>query len=206
MNQQKCTICELGCRLAQGRPGACGLYELEDGRIVERYPDRYLVACPISIETMPILHFYPGTKFLQITTTGCNFNCPGCISTALVREMYSDSPALKRLSVEQVVNKALELDCQGIVFLMNDPLAAFPRFLKIAQLAQEKNLKVGCSSNTYFTQESLGQLLPSLDFINIGMKGFTDTAYRACGVPGIQPVLRNLETLHKAGVHVEVSC
>lgn len=206
MHQQNCTICELRCRLEPGRTGACGMYTLQDDHIVERYPDRFLVACPISIETMPILHFYPGTKFLQITTTGCNFNCPGCISTALVREMRPDSPALKNLTVEQVVAKALEMECQGIVFLMNDPLAAFPRFVRIAQLAQEKHLKVGCSSNTYFTEESLAQLLPYLDFINIGMKGFTDAAYRACGVPGIQPVLRNLATLHKAGVHVEISC
>jgi hypothetical protein len=38
------------------------------------------------------------------------------------------------------------------------------------------------------------------------MKGFSDTAYRACGVPGIRPVLRNLAALHIAGVHIEISC
>jgi hypothetical protein len=57
MNQPYCNICERRCRLGQGQPGACGLYELKGDRIVERYPDHFLVACPISIETMPILHF-----------------------------------------------------------------------------------------------------------------------------------------------------
>ncbi len=205
-NYFTCSICERRCRLAEGGTGTCGLYALHEGRIIERFADRYLVACPVSIETATILHFHPGAKFLQITTTGCNFNCPGCISTALVREMDPDSRALQRLTVEQVVARAFETRCEGIVFLMNDPLAAFPRFLRIARLAHARGLKVGCASNGYFTTEALAQLLPYLDFINIGMKGFSDAAYQACGAPGIRPVLRNLAALHAAGVHVEVSC
>ncbi|MDD3950835.1 MAG: radical SAM protein [Desulfobacterales bacterium] len=206
MKELNCCICELRCRLAEGRTGACGLYELRDSQIVERFADRYLVACPISIETMPMLHFHPGAKFFQISTTGCNLNCPGCISTVLVREMFHDSRILQYLSAEQIIAQTLENRCEGIVFLMNDPLAAFPRFLKIAQLAHTKGLKIGCSSNAYFTVESLTQLLPYLDFINIGMKGFSDKAYRACGVPEIRPVLRNMKALHEAGVHIEISC
>jgi pyruvate formate lyase activating enzyme len=202
----ECSICERRCRIAQGRPGACGLYDVKEGRIVERIADHFLAVCPISIETMPILHFYPGTKFLQITTTGCNFNCPGCISTVLVRELFPESRALQHFTVEQIVAKALKAQCSGIVFLMNDPLAAFPRFLEIARQARIKGLKVGCSSNAYFTAEALQKLIPFLDFINVGIKGFSDEAYQACGVPSITPVLRNLETLHAAGVHVEISC
>jgi pyruvate formate lyase activating enzyme len=206
MSYIECSICERRCRISQGRTGACGLYAVENGRIVERITDHYLAVCPISIETMPILHFYPGTKFLQITTTGCNFNCPGCISTVLVREMFPESGALQHFTVEQIVAKAVASGCAGIVFVMNDPLAAFPRFLEIAKQAHAKGLKVGCSSNAYFTTEALQQLIPFLDFINIGMKGFADVAYQACGVPSVIPVLRNLETLHAAGVHVEISC
>ncbi len=206
MQSENCTICERRCRLTEGGTGACGLYELTGGHIVERYPNRFLVACPISIETMPIFHYHPGAKFLQISTTGCNFNCPGCISTVLVREMAPDSSALKHLTPHQIVTMAIETGCSGIVFLMNDPLAAFPTFLAIAELARKKDLKVGCSSNAYFSPESLAQLLPLLDFINIGMKGFTDAAYRQCGAHGIEPVLRNLAALHESGVHTEISC
>jgi pyruvate formate lyase activating enzyme len=186
-----CSNCERRCRIAQGRPGAYGLYDVKEGRIVERITDHYPAVCPISIETMPILHFYPGTKFLQITTTGCNFNCPGCISTVLVREIFPESQALQHFTVEQIVAKAVASGCAGIVFVMDDPLAAFPRFLEIAKQAQLKGLKVGCSSNAYLTPEALQQLMPFLDFINVGMKGFSDKAYQACGA---------------AGVHVEISC
>ncbi len=206
MEYLNCSICELRCRLSEVQTGVCGRYELKDNEITEKYPDLYLVACPISIETMPMLHFHPRAKFFQITTTGCNFNCPGCISTLLVREMSPESSALRHLTPAQIIENAIETGCEGIVFLMNDPIVAFPGFLKTAELAHSQGLTVGCSSNTYFTPEALNRLLPFLDFINIGMKGFSDEAYRACGAKGIAPVLRNMKTLYEAGIHIEVSC
>ena len=206
VNALPCPICERACRLTPGKSGACGLYQLQDGQVVEVAPDRYLVAAPISIETMPLLHFWPGHKFLQISTTGCNFDCPGCISTVIVREMPRDSQALMHLTPDEVVARALAQDCRGIAFLMNDPLASLPSFLRVAALAKQKGLMVGCSTNAYFTEQSLERLLPLLDFANLGLKGFTDQAYRACGATaGMGPVLRNLERMHAAGVHLELS-
>jgi hypothetical protein len=65
---------------------------------------------------------------------------------------------------------------------------------------------VGCSSNAYFTEFSLARLITCVDFINIGFKGFSDRDYRACGAQSLNPVLRNLDTLYKSGVHVEITC
>jgi pyruvate-formate lyase-activating enzyme len=206
MSQFVCDICERGCRVAEGAAGACGMYRRSGDRMVEVHPNRYLVACPISIETMPILHFHPGGKFFQISTTGCNFECPGCISTVIVKEMLPESRALRTLSPEVVVDQAMGSGCLGIVFLMNDPLASLPTFLKVARLARKRGLLVGCSSNTYFTENALQELIGCIDFINVGIKGFSDAAYRACGAPGLDPVVRNLTRLVRAGIHVEVSC
>jgi len=206
MNNIICDICERTCAIPSGGTGACGRYGARDGAVEELFPDRYIVACPISIETMPILHFHPGAKFLQISTTGCNFDCPGCVSTVIVKEMAPDSSALLRLTPEEVVRKALDNDCRGITFLMNDPLAGLHSFIKVAELARAEGLHVGCSSNAYFTESALSRLLPHLDFINLGVKGFSDRSYGECGAPGMAPVLRNLKTLHESGVHVEVSC
>lgn len=201
-----CPICARGCGLGEGHGGACGLYELRDGAVAEILADHYLMVSPISIETMPLTHYHPGHKFLQISTTGCNLNCPGCISTVLVRELPRDSKALQHLTPEQVVERALAEQCQGIAFLMNDPLASFPTFLRVAMAAKARGLLVGCASNGYFSQKSLDSLLPRLDFVNIGLKGFSDAAYRACGATaGMEPVLANLERLLAAGVHVELS-
>ncbi|MDD3271893.1 MAG: radical SAM protein [Syntrophomonadaceae bacterium] len=202
----KCTICERFCKIPEGRSGACGLYLNQGNEIVERYPNRYLITTPISIETMPMLHYYPGNKFLQVSTAGCNFSCSGCISTVIAKEMEANSKALRYMEPEEVVAMAKKQECLGITFLINDPLASFITFTRLAQAAKKAELLVGCSSNTYFSEESLASIIPYLDFINIGSKGLSDETYRRCGGNSVAPVLRNLKTLYNSGVHVEVSC
>ncbi|ABI68987.1 conserved hypothetical protein [Syntrophomonas wolfei subsp. wolfei str. Goettingen G311] len=202
----KCMICERFCKIPEGRSGACGIYLNQGNEIVERYPNRYLITTPISIETMPMLHYYPGSKFLQVSTAGCNFSCSGCISTVIVKELEAGSQALRYLQPDEVVAMARKQECLGIAFLINDPLASFFTFSRLAQAAKEAGLLVGCSSNTYFSEQSLASIIPYLDFINIGSKGLCDESYRRCGGSSAAPVLRNLKTLHDNGVHVEVSC
>lgn len=201
----KCTICERFCMISEGKSGACGLYFNQGNEILERYPDRYLITTPISIETMPVLHFHPGSKFLQVSTAGCNFSCSGCISTVIVKEMKPDSKALRCLQPEEVIAMAGKQECLGISFLINDPLASFLTFTRLARAAKEAGLLVGCSSNGYFSEQSLAALIPFLDFINIGIKGLSDESYRRCGGSSAAPVLRNLKNLYDSGVHVEVS-
>ena len=65
--------------------------------VEEVYPDRYLAVSPISVETMPMLHFHPGAKFLQISTIGCNFECPGCISAVVVKEIDPSSRSVRQI-------------------------------------------------------------------------------------------------------------
>lgn len=201
-----CTICERRCVVAPNEIGRCDRYECKDGEMVERFPDSYLVVAPISAETMPVLHFHPRAKFLQISTTGCNFDCSGCISTVVAKTMDANSKALKKLSAMQIVMKAVELDCDGIAFLMNDPLASLHTFTEICKLAKKRGLLTGCSTNGYFTPESLRLLSPYLDFVNVGLKGLTNDVYRSCGAHSYKPVLRNIRLFIDAGVHVEVAC
>ncbi|AOO66431.1 radical SAM protein [Sulfurospirillum halorespirans] len=200
-----CPICERRCRVEDNGIGACGRYQCQNETMIERFANSYLVVAPISAETMPVLHFHPRAKFLQISTTGCNFDCLGCISTVVAKEMNVQSPALKQLSPMQIINKALEQKCDGIAFLMNDPLASFYTFLEICTLAKEYGLLTGCSTNGYFTPESLDLLAPHLDFVNIGLKGLCNDVYKSCGANSYKPVLRNIELFYRKGVHVEVA-
>jgi len=202
----KCPICENNCSIPEGAVGKCGLYLNRGGEIVEVHPDTYLIISPITIETMPMLHFQPRGKFLQISTVGCNFDCPGCISTVIVKEMGAGPIWLQEKKPDEIIREAMEKECVGISFLMNDPLACFPTFVKVAKKAKEHGLFMGCSSNAYFTERSLAQILPYLDFINVGIKGFSDEMYRRCGAQSAEPVWRNIESLFRAGVHVEISC
>ncbi|MFH1116393.1 MAG: radical SAM protein [Pseudomonadota bacterium] len=201
-----CTICERGCRLPDGSTGACGMYRNVGGIVEEVHPDRYLMVCPISVETMPMLHFHPASKFLQISTIGCNFDCPGCISTVVVKEIDPSCQAVRRISPETIVGEAEKHECKGIAFLMNDPLATLHTFVRVARRAKERGLMAGCASNAYFTEGALDSLIPFLDFIHVGFKGGSDDAYAECGALSMSPVLRNTRILKERGVHVEVSC
>ena len=202
----RCSLCERRCTVPEGLRGACGNYSNREGIMEECFPGEYLVVTPVSIETVPLLHFHPGGKFLQITTRGCNFHCKGCISNILVSGFSPESKALEHLSPEEVVNRAREEGCLGVVFMMNDPLASYFSFLSVAREAKGRGLLVGCSTNGYFTPESLEPFLPLLDFVNLGIKGLSAEIYRECGGFSVMPALRNLDTLYRAGVHVEVSC
>ncbi len=195
-----------GCLLGDKQKGTCGKYILKKGQIRETSPHRYLTVCPISIETMPILHFYPQAKLLQITTTGCNFNCGGCVSTSFVRELDEESPALRNHTPQEIIEKAIREECLGITFMMNDPLASYFTFLEVAKEAKTSGLLVGCSTNGYFTGESAERIAPYLDFANIGMKGFDDADYRPCGAASVTPVLDTIRLFHQKGVHLELSC
>lgn len=93
--------------------------------------------------------------------------------------MDTDSKALHVLSPKQIVQKGKALNCTGIAFLMNDPLASFFTFLEVCKLAKQAGLVTGCSSNGYFTLKTLDMLIPYLDFINIGLKGLSNAIYQS---------------------------
>lgn len=176
-----------------------------NGEIVERFPDSYLTMLPITIETMPMTHYAPKNKFFQVSSVGCNFTCPGCISETLTVHADAVAGALTRAVPAEVVARAKEEGCMGIVFCLNDPAASYYTFLALAREAKNAGLRVGCSTNGYFTEDALAALMPFLDFANIGLKGSSDKRYRDCGAKSSMPVFRNIRTLHDAGVHVEVS-
>jgi pyruvate-formate lyase-activating enzyme len=201
----ECTICEHLCHISENGTGMCGMYTNSHEEIIEKYPDSYLVAAPSEVESMPMLHYYPGGKFLQICTIGCNLRCSGCVSWVLTESVGAIKGALHGVSPEEIVTRALDEGCKGIMFCFNEPAVSFFTFKKIASLARDKNLSVGCATNAYFTEESFKDLLRHIDFINIGIKGCTDETYSMFGAPSPAPIFRNLKLSVESGVPTEVA-
>ncbi len=200
-----CEICEFECDIPEKGTGKCGMYEIRNGVIQERYPDMYLISVPAPIEAMPLLHYYPNTKFLQVCTIGCNFRCTGCVSWLLTENAESIDGVIETISPDQLIKKALDQGCSGIMFCFNEPAVSFFTFKRTAKLAREKGLFTGCATNGYFTEKSFVELLEYIDFINIGLKGHSDKAYRIHGALSYKPIYRNLELSIKSKVHTEVS-
>jgi len=201
----KCTICEMKCDIKDGGIGECGMYARIGSDIRERYPDRYLAAVDTAIECMPMVHYHPRGKFLQICTVGCNFKCNGCVSEILTNHLSAIEGAFQEMTPEQVIRKALAEACIGVMFCFNEPTVSYFTFRRLAQMARENGLLVGCSTNGYLTESALDGLIPFLDFVNVGLKGASAEAYRSCGIKTIAPIWRNLALLYNQGVYIEVS-
>lgn len=181
------------------------MYTTDGSSIIERFPDSFLAAAPISIETLPMLHFSPGGTFLQVCTVGCNLTCPGCVSEVLVHHAESLGNSGNALRTDDIIKMALEEGCIGIAFALNDVIVSLPTFCRLAEAAHQNGLLIGCSTNGYMTEESAAALLPLIDFANIGLKGSSDERYRSCGAKSADPVFRTLRQFYQGGVHVEVS-
>ena len=197
-----CNVCEVGCEINEHSRGRCGTYVCNGDTIVQNPDMGYLGAYPISIETVPFLHYYPSGKFLQVFSTGCNFQCSGCVAQMLASGKVLN---LSFLNPFQVVERALQQDCLGIVSTLNEPAANYYLFRDLAVQAKEKGLLVGCSTNCYFTGETLEEFGQLVDFVNVGIKGYSDGSYRTCGIPTSAPVFRNISRLFDMGVHIEAS-
>ena len=202
----RCSICENRCTVPPGGTGRCRMYTNEGGVIVERFPDHYIATMPISIETMPMCHYHPRETFLQASGIGCTFSCGGCISETVALHAEAVSGALRHIPPAALVRRAREEGCRGITFCLNDPTAMHQTFLRAARAAHDAGLLIGCATNGYYTEEALRDLLPAIDFANVGLKGASDARYRACGAVSAEPAFRTVRALSEAGVHVEVSC
>lgn len=201
----ECNYCEVKCEIREGGEGHCSMYINVGGVIHEKYPDMYLNVYPASIETVPMMHYYPRNRFLIVSTIGCNFSCEGCVSGLITTNCDVASKAMKSIPPQEMIQKVREENCTGVVFCLNEPTVTFPSFLRLAKAAKAEGLMVGCSSNGYMTEEVVSELIPYLDFVNIGLKGYSDERYHECGVSSPEPVFRNIRMFHDAGIHLEVS-
>ncbi len=198
----QCNVCEFRCDINEYSRGRCGTYACAGDTIAQNPNMGYMGAYPVSIESIPLLHYYPSGKFLQVFSTGCNFQCSGCVVRLLASGKHlSRTP----LTPFQVVEKALQQQCLGVVSTLNEPAANYYLFRDLAEKAKEKGLLVGCSTNCYFTGKTLEELGQFVDFVNVGIKGYSDKSYTNCGAPSSAPVFRNISQLFDMGIHVETS-
>lgn len=201
----QCNICELKCDITAKNYGRCAMYSLKDNEVVPRYENQVSSFTIGRIEDVPILHHYPGSLTLLLGTASCNFDCAYCENSYISREKI-ENLFRYRLTPEELVKKAILLDCKNIAFTVNEPAVSFPYFLELADTAKKAGLKVGCATNGYFTIDAISTLAEKIDFVNVSLKSLRDGFYeKSCHVPSAAPVLRNIKILHDKGVHLEIT-
>lgn len=202
----RCFYCERRCQLEDGSSGRCRAYKEEDGRVVERFPNAWSSCGTSRIESVPLYHAYPGSRSLVIGTAGCNFDCRYCSNAFIAKEDPERwQGAMIRLEPRQLVEAALKLGCQNIVFDVNEPTLSLPSLAEVSVQARRAGLPMGCLTNAYTTEEATELLAGVFSFFNISLKGLSDAFNREfIGIPSAAPVLRNIRRLAETS-HVEVA-
>ena len=202
----RCNYCEFRCDLQEGSYGVCRMYELRDGSIRERFPNRWCGYGASKMESVPFYHVYPGSRTFVIGTASCNFRCRYCSNAFIAREdpeLVQDN--MDELSPKELVDTARKLGCHNIVFNVNEPTVSMQSLQELSVEAKEAGMPMGCLTNGYTTEESTELLSSIFSFFNISLKGLSDEFNRInIGIPSIAPVMRNIRAL--AGMaHVEIS-
>jgi pyruvate formate lyase activating enzyme len=207
----KCGLCNQKCLINDGAVGICGvrynekgvLYSLVYGKIAAKNVD--------PVEKKPLFHFMPGTKTYSIGTVGCNLHCINCQNFTIsqtpklpheknIAEMHGQD-----MSPQEIIEEALVNDCLSISYTYNEPTMFFEFALDCMKLAKKNKLKNIWVSNGYMSDECLKKIIPYLNAVNVDLKFFNDVNYvKICGAR-LNPVLKNIKKLKKAGVWIELT-
>lgn len=210
-NKVKCNLCHQFCNIANHKRGICGVRENQDGTLYALNYGKLIAANVDPIEKKPLYNFLPNTKTLSIASVGCNFACSHCqnadISQASKEGVFFENKQIpgELNTPEQIVEKAIELNCPSISYTYTEPTIFFEFAIECMKLASKKKIKNVWVSNGYTSTPALEQAAPYLDAVNIDLKFFTDENYKKICQAKLQPVLDNLIWYKQNNIHLEVT-
>ena len=202
----RCSLCRHYCSIAPGRRGICGVRENREGVLVALNYGKTIALNIDPIEKKPLYHFMPGTRTYSFAAPGCNFHCLWCQNWEISQSPKPDKPiAGETILPEEHVESAFEYLCPSISYTYSEPTIFAEYALDTMKIAREKGLRNIWVTNGYMSREALEVLMPYMDAANVDLKCGDDQTYRKyCGGTGTG-VMDTLKTLHRAGVHVEVT-
>ncbi|MDP2736794.1 MAG: AmmeMemoRadiSam system radical SAM enzyme [bacterium] len=202
-----CELCHQACLIKNNSVGTCRVRKNIDGKLfslVYGYP----VALNIDpIEKKPLFHFQPGSLSYSLGTLGCNFKCLNCQNWDISQDLNIEQKTADTnlIEPEKIISDALANECLSISYTYNEPTVFTEYALEIMKLARQQNLKNIWVTNGYMSDQCLKTIIPYLDAINVDLKSFDEKFYQKnCGAK-LQPVLENLKTIKKSGVHLEIT-
>lgn len=198
-----CQLCFRHCLLKAGERGFCGINENHNGQL------RFLsYGMPSGlqydpIEKKPLYHVYPGASIFSIGTTGCGFTCPFCQNASLAR-----APAVtqnRHYNTAELLDMVQDRGGNGIAFTYNEPCHSWLWYRELAYTAKKRNMFTVMVTNGCMGEEVCEDMIHCIDAVNVDLKSGSDAVYREQLGGRRSVVIRNITTLHKAGVWVELT-
>lgn len=181
-----CQVCMHHCALEPGQTGLCRARKNEDGEIIcENYG--WITALALDpIEKKPLYEFHRGSTILSVGSYGCNLRCPFCQNHEI---SMTDRGALdaEYLSPRELAETALtwkkekRVENIGVAYTYNEPLVGWEFVRDTARLVREYGMQNVLVTNGTAGLETLEELLPWIDAMNIDLKGFREAYYRKLG-------------------------
>lgn len=200
----RCDVCLRRCVLKEGQTGFCGIRKNEAGRIRLLAYGKVEALNIDPIEKKPVLHAFPNSRILSLSTTGCNFACQYCQNWDISQKRKISGT---KMSPQEIVDMAIKYGCRGIAYTYNEPTIFLEYARDIGVLARKMGLINIFVTNGYETPETVGVLADFLDFATVDFKGNgNDDFYRRyISVDGARPIFDTIKRMKEAGIHVEVT-
>jgi pyruvate formate lyase activating enzyme len=199
----QCSLCPHRCVIAAGERGICRVRENRNGRL---YSVVYGNPCAVHvdpIEKKPFYHFLPSATAFSIATAGCSLRCLYCQNWSISQAAPEDTENAD-LPPDAVIRYAQQADAPVIAYTYSEPTVFYEYMTACARLGREAGLRSAVISAGFIEQEPLRELCQVVDAIKIDLKGYDAEFYRkVCGAE-LAPVLKAIEAVHEAGVHLEI--
>lgn len=199
----KCFLCAHGCVIQEGERGRCRdrinlngkLYSLVYGRPIAQHVD--------PIEKKPFYNFLPGSKAYSIATSGCPLRCKFCQNWEISQAKPEDY-SVRYTPPEVIVRRAKGRLTPVIAFTYNEPTTFTEYLTDVARAAKKYKIRSVLISCGFMQEKPLAEMIEVLDAIKIDLKGFSPEFYHNISSAELQPVLRSIKQVARAGRHLEI--
>jgi len=200
----RCAICPKRCLIPPGFSGECRI-RMNIGGVLQA--STYGRPCAVHVDPMekkPLFHFFPGQHILSVGTAGCNLHCKNCQNADISQANPEDVQSYD-LPPSGIPALAARHNCRHIAYTYTEPIVSYEYISDSAQAARAAGLRNVLITAGYITATPLRQLLPVIDAANVDIKAFSDSFYRDVCSARLAPVLQTVETMKRAGTHVEIT-
>lgn len=199
----ECVLCPRKCHVGDQERGYCGVRENQGGTY---YTLVYGQPCSLQadpIEKKPFYHVRPQSLAFSLATPGCNMNCKYCQNWE-ISQVRPEQVRSIPMSPEACVAHAGRSGCQSMAYTYTEPVIFWEYMHDIAVRARKAGILNAMISAGYVEEKPLLDLLPLLDAVKIDLKSFSDSFYHEVCRGRLDPVLRSLRLIRRAGVWLEI--
>ena len=200
-----CHVCMHHCSLKPGQRGLCRARKNENEKIICENYGRITSLALDAIEKKPLKMFHSGSRILSVGSYGCNLRCAFCQNHEISMADFETVETIY-ISPEALVDKALACKASGnigVAFTYNEPLVGWEYIRDTGTLVKKAGMKNVLVTNGTASIETLEEILPLTDAMNIDLKGFNELYYKELG--GDLETVKEFILRAAAGCHVELT-